>query len=120
MQKKQQLFPELYDFSDVLALETIAEMTDLMLERYSDYESASVYFSKYALLNDALVDVPVPTTIISAKDDPIIPVNDFYDLKLNSLTELIVHRYGGHNGFLETLSGRAWYERKMIQIFNTK
>ena len=115
--KKQTCFPELYDFSDVLRLETIMEMTDLMLERYSDYESASDYFSHYAVLNDALADINVPTTIITAQDDPIIPVDDFYDLKLNSLTELIVHRYGGHNGFLETVSGKAWYERKMLDVF---
>lgn len=118
LEKKQACFPDLYDFSEVLALHTISTMTDLMLKRYSDYESTSVYFSKYAILNDALVDVSIPTTIITAKDDPIIPVEDFYDLKLNSLIELIVHRYGGHNGFLETLSGRTWYEHKMLEIFN--
>ena len=117
LQNKQSCFPDLYDFSEVFALDTISEMTDLMLERYSDYESASVYFNKYAVLNEALVDVPVPLTIVTSKDDPIIPVDDFYDLKLNSQTELIIHRYGGHNGFLEALSGKAWYEQKMLEIF---
>ena len=118
LQKKQACFPDLYDFSDVLTLDTITEMTDLMIERYSDYETASDYFSHYAVLDDALADLNVPTTIITAQDDPIIPVEDFYDLKLNSLTDLILHRYGGHNGFLETLSGRAWYEHKMLEIFD--
>ena len=120
LQKKQLLFPELYDFSDVFKLKSITEMTELMIQRYSEYENASVYFRDYAVLNDALVDVPVPTTIVTSQDDLIIPVEDFYELKLNSLTNLIIHRYGGHNGFLENLSGRAWYERKMIQIFNAK
>ena len=118
LQKKQVCFPDLYDFSDVLALDTIAGMTEMMLARYSDYESAPVYFSHYAVLKDALADVNVPVTIIAAQDDPIIPVEDFYDLKLNSLTDLIVHRYGGHNGFLESLSGRAWYEQKLLEIFD--
>jgi predicted alpha/beta-fold hydrolase len=117
LQKKQAYFPDLYDFSEVLALDTIAAMTDMMLKRYSGYENTSMYFGNYAVLNDTLVDVPVPTMIITAKDDPIIPVDDFYDLKLNSLTDLIVHRYGGHNGFVESLSGRAWYEKKMLEIF---
>ena len=118
LQKKQECFPELYNFSEVLSLDTIAAMTDLMLERYSDYESASDYFTRYAVLNDALVDIDIPTTIVTAQDDPIIPAGDFYDLKLNSLTNLIIHRYGGHNGFVETISGRAWYERKMIEVFS--
>jgi len=99
-------------------LEAVMDMTELMVERYSDYDSASDYFSHYAVLNDALIENNVPTTIITAQDDPIIPVDEFYKLKLNSLTDLIVHRYGGHNGFLETLSGRAWYEKKMLETFN--
>jgi predicted alpha/beta-fold hydrolase len=117
LQKKQVCFPDLYDFSEILLLDSIADMTDVMLDRYSNFESASLYFRSYAVMKNALVDVPVPTTIITAKDDPIIPVDDFYELKLNSLIDLIIHRYGGHNGFLENLSGRAWYEQKMLEIF---
>ena len=120
LQKKQACFPDLYDFSEVLPLDTITAMTDLMLKRFSNYDNASIYFSHYAVLNDTLANVPVPITIISAKDDPIIPVEDFYHLRLNSLTNLIIHRYGGHNGFLETISGRAWYEKKMIEIFDSE
>ena len=115
--KKQACFPDLYDFNEVLSLETITEMTNMMLARYSDYENASQYFSNYTVLRDALIDVNVPTTIITAKDDPIIPAEDFYNLKLNPMTDLIIHRYGGHNGFLETLLGRVWYEKKMLEIF---
>jgi predicted alpha/beta-fold hydrolase len=91
-------------------------MTDVMIERYSDYASSAQYFHSYAVLGDALARLTVPTTIITAQDDPIIPVEDFYDLTLNSLATLIVHRYGGHNGFLETLSGRTWYEKKILEI----
>ncbi len=115
--KKQACFPDLYHLSDVLALETIAEMTEVMLQRYSEYKSSSDYFRHYAVLGDALANLTVPTTIITAEDDPIIPVEDFYDLKLPSLANLIVHRYGGHNGFLETLSGRAWYQKKMMETW---
>ncbi|MGD8406767.1 MAG: alpha/beta fold hydrolase [Anaerolineales bacterium] len=118
LQKKQACFPDLYDFNEVFALDTITAMTDLMLKRYSDYENSAIYFNKYAVLEDALINLPIPTTIITAKDDPIIPVEDFYELKLNSLTNLIIHRYGGHNGFLESLSGETWYEQKMLEIFN--
>ena len=112
--KKQTCFPALYDFSKVLTLETIAEMTDVMIQRYSEYKSSSDYFQHYAVLGDALANLTLPTAIITAQDDPIIPVEDFYDLKLYPTTDLFVHRYGGHNGFLETLSGRAWYEKKML------
>ncbi|MFN8382163.1 MAG: alpha/beta fold hydrolase [Anaerolineales bacterium] len=115
--KKQTYFPALYDFSNVLTLETIAEMTEVMIQRYSEYESSSDYFRHYAVLGDALADLTVPTAIITAQDDPIIPVEDFYNLKLHPTTDLFVHRHGGHNGFLETLSGRAWYEKKILDYW---
>ena len=117
LKKKQACFPDLYDFSDVFALETLMEMTEVMLERYSDYTNASDYFRQYALLNDALTDISVPTTIITAKDDPIIPVDDFYDLKTRTPINLLIQPYGGHNGFVETISGRTWYEKKLLEMF---
>jgi len=113
--KKQAAFPDLYDFSDVLTLETIAEMTEVMIRRYSEYETASEYFRDYAILGDALAELTVPVTIVTSKDDPIIPVADFYDLKLHPSTELVIHPYGGHNGFLETLSGRVWYQKLIME-----
>jgi len=112
--RKQACFPDLYDFGEVLKLDTIGEMTDVMIERYSEYESSSDYFRHYAVLGGALTDLTVPVTIITAQDDPIIPVEDFYGLKRHPSTELVIHRYGGHNGFLENLSGRTWYEKKII------
>ncbi len=114
--KKQTCFPKLYDFREVVKRKTIMEMTDLLIERYSEFESSSDYFQHYAVLGNALENLTVPTTIITAQDDPIIPVEDFYDLKLSSTTDLIIHRYGGHNGFIQTLSGKAWYEKKIIDL----
>jgi len=115
LRKKQTAFPDLYDFREVLTHKTIAEMTEVMIQRYSEYETSSDYFRDYAVMGDALADLTVPGTIVTARDDPIIPVQDFYDLKLHSSTELIIHRHGGHNGFLETLSGRAWYQKKILE-----
>lgn len=117
LQKKQELYPELYDFSDVFSIGTVMAMTDLMVRRYSDYPNANVYFNDYSLKGEALNQVITPTTIITSQDDPIIPVEDFYGLNLNSNTDLIIQEYGGHNGFIETLSGTAWYEKKMLQVF---
>ncbi len=113
MQKKQSLFPDLYPLDDVYQLQTIAEMTALMLQRYSEFDNPSDYFRKYALTGDALANINVSLTIITAQDDPIIPVQDFYNLKLPPVAELIIQPYGGHNGFLESLSGKVWYEKKI-------
>ena len=118
MKIKQQLFPDVYDFSELLSLSTIQAVTDHMLDSFSDYKSASDYFKAYSIVNNAIEDLPVPTTIIAAADDPIIPVEDFYQLKLNHRTQLIIHTYGGHNGFIDGFFLKSWYEQKLADLFD--
>lgn len=115
LRRKQACFPSLYKFEDVLQLATLSEMTEALIRRYSDYATSADYFRGYAVLGDALANVNVPLTILTAQDDPIIPVQDFSNLKLSPSTELSIQCYGGHNGFLEPLAGKAWYERLIAE-----
>ena len=116
---KQGLFPDLYDFSSLFSLNTIQAVTDQMLDQYSEFKSASDYFKNYSILNDAIDDLPVPTTIMTAADDPIIPVDDFQRLKLNHRTRLVIHTFGGHNGFIDGFFLKSWYEQKLADLFDT-
>ena len=118
LEKKQTLFPELYDFAPVMALKTIQAVTDALLERYSEFESAGDYFREYSLLKDAVREISVDTTIISARNDPIIPIEDFYQLELNERTYLSVHDSGGHNGFIDGFFVKSWYENKLADMFD--
>lgn len=118
LHKKQQLFPDRYDFAPVMSLDSIQKVTDWLLEHYSDCESAEAYFSQYALLKDALSDLPVAATLIAAQDDPIIPVDDFFELELNEQTQLSVHAFGGHNGFIDGFFFKSWYEDLLADMFN--
>jgi predicted alpha/beta-fold hydrolase len=118
LRKKQKLFPRLYDFSKVFSLNTIAAVTEVMLQEYSDYGSSKDYFKKYSVVKESIKDISVPTTIITAEDDPIIPVADFYQLQTNDLTNLIIQPYGGHNGFIDGIYLHSWYDQRMIMIFD--
>jgi predicted alpha/beta-fold hydrolase len=118
LHKKQLLFPDLYDFTDIYALGTIQAMTDRLLDKYSDFNSAVEYFQTYSILKDAVHNLPVDTTIISAGDDPIIPVEDFYQLELNENTRLVITACGGHNGFIDGFFLESWYERKLADMFD--
>jgi uncharacterized protein len=114
---KQALYPGQYDFSGLLAIDNIREMTERLLARYSPYDSAKAYFEKYTLTDGHLRDITLPTTIITAADDPIIPVEDFYGLRTSDATRLIIHPFGGHNGFLESWRLNGWYERFLAGTF---
>lgn len=118
LKKKQALFPEIYDFADVMGVKTIQGLTDALLEKYSDFPTAQAYFDAYALMGAAVADIHTPTTIVTAEDDPIIPINDFYDLELNDHIRLLIHPYGGHNGFITGFNLQSWYETMIIRLFD--
>lgn len=117
LRRKQHLYPEQYDFSDVLSLNTIRGMTDRLLDRYSDYPDTRTYFRSYGIYGPDLDRIQIPTTIITAADDPVIPVEDFRTLETAPGTDLIIHARGGHNGFVDSLLGPAWYDRFMLGLF---
>ncbi|MEW6079248.1 MAG: alpha/beta fold hydrolase [Thermodesulfobacteriota bacterium] len=118
LRKKQELFPDKYDFGAILRSKTVMETTDVFLKQLSDYPGVPEYFKGYTLTGDTLKAIGVPTTIITAGDDPIIPVEDFYECGLNDMTRLIVQPYGGHNGFIERFPSPCWYEQKLIDLFS--
>jgi len=115
---KQRLFPDLYDFSDILRLQTLRAITDALLERYSHYPSTRAYFHAYTLTGDALQSIAIPTALLTAQDDPIIPVRDYLELRANELTRVLVEPHGGHNGFLDGPRLRSRYETWLADMFD--
>ncbi len=114
--KKQRLFPEIYDFGDIVNLPTIREMTEKLLQRYSKYPDAAAYFKGYTLGGDDFENLSIPTTIVTAADDPIIPVDDFYRLPPARNLRLLIHSFGGHNGFIRNWRGGTWYEKYLVNV----
>ncbi len=98
---KEELFPQLYEFAPLAKIARLQEMTEWLVRRYSDYCDAADYFSRYAVLGDALAGLTVPTTIVTAADDPVIEVDDFETLTPSPLLDLRIERFGGHVGFVD-------------------
>jgi predicted alpha/beta-fold hydrolase len=61
--------------------------------------------------------VPVPTLILTARDDPFIAVEPFENLRVPSHVEVRIVRGGGHLGFLgwDGAGGVRWAERRIVQ-----
>ena len=118
LRRKQTLFPQHYHFDGLLESNGLRQMTAALLARYSHYQDPTAYFADYTLTGNALCDIAIPTTILTAVDDPIIPVADFRDLELSGTTERIILDHGGHNGFLKGLFNGCWYEAGMVDRFN--
>lgn len=114
---KQSLYPDRYDFNGLMNLDSIREMTERLVVRYSPYACAREYFREYTITDGGLRNIRTPTTIITAEDDPIIPVEDFYGLHTSDATRLMIQPHGGHNGFIEGWRLNGWYEQVMADAF---
>ena len=112
--KKQTLYPDRYNFSDILEMKTLREMTARLLERHTHYTSTHEYFHAYSIQPDLTPQITLPLTILTAADDPIIPIQGFRQLQQGASTRVIIHEHGGHNGFMDSLFRPTWYDRYLL------
>jgi predicted alpha/beta-fold hydrolase len=113
---KQRLFPELYDFSEVLEQSSLRTMTELLIEAYSEFPSVDDYLNGYAIVGDALARLEVPSYALLALDDPIIPAHDVAHLARNRHLEVLAIPRGGHCGFMDAFHRESWADRKVASL----
>ena len=98
---KQRAFPELYGEESWHAIRSLRARTHYLATRHAGYASADAYFEGYSVARGRLARLSVPATLLTAADDPIVPVDDFHALPDNPGLERIITRYGGHCSFLK-------------------
>ncbi|MBN8886877.1 MAG: alpha/beta fold hydrolase [Rudaea sp.] len=110
LQRKRSLFPQVDWFTREELRSSMRELTRSMVVRHTDFGTLENYLDGYALTGAALAALDVPATILTAEDDPIIPVADFRALTLAAQTELVIVPHGGHCGFIRDASLHSWAE----------
>lgn len=95
---KERLFPDTYHFAPVARIGSVWEMTNWLVQRYTDYGDAASYFARYRFNGEPPV---VPTTIIASADDPVIPVESIRNLARSPQLTVHLSDYGGHVGFVD-------------------
>jgi len=117
---KQKYYPELYTFDELQNYSTVRGMTEQVIARYGarlgDFRTADEYFAAYAVAPKTLDKLTVPTTIITAKDDPIIPAADFQDLPTNPLLSFQLHPTGGHVGYVSLFPTAHYLPELVLQL----
>jgi predicted alpha/beta-fold hydrolase len=110
LKRKQALFPQSELFSAAELNGNMRELTRRMVQRHTDFGTLENYLDGYSIAGATLVTLPIPATILTAEDDPVIPVAEFRALTLAPQTELTIAAHGGHCGFIRDLSLRSWAE----------
>ncbi len=111
LRRKRANFPQHYDFDDRILKLQMRELTCWMVERHTDFDSIDDYFDGYAIAGDRLSALQMPADLLTAEDDPVIPVGDFRALRLGAQTRVEIARQGGHCGFVENLRLDGFAER---------
>ena len=114
LNRKAQLFPHLYDFGDLRRFPTLTETTDFFVRQYTPFETLEDYLNGYAIVDNALAGLSVPSRVIAARDDPVIPAMDLARLAQCGDLKLIVTENGGHCGFLSGAKLHSWVDEEVL------
>jgi uncharacterized protein len=113
---KRQAWPDLYDLDELLEERNLTTMTERLVLRYSGYPDLMSYLGGYAIVGRALGTLAVPSRIIAALDDPIIPAADLARLAVTPALTITTAVRGGHCGFLDSFVRESWADRQVAAI----
>jgi uncharacterized protein len=102
MERKLKLYPSLGEMEKIARVRTIYEFDDIVTAPHFGFGTADNYY-RLASSAPLLGSIRVPTLMVQAKDDPMIPFEPFLTsgIEDNPHLLLIATRYGGHTGFLQ-------------------
>ncbi|ANB16078.1 YheT family hydrolase [Dokdonella koreensis] len=110
LRRKQAAFPDTALFGEGELRCGLRDLTRLLVLRHTPFASLEDYLAGYSVAGPTLAGLALPATILTAADDPVIPIADFYGLVLPPHAELDIARYGGHCAFIGDFSLRSWTE----------
>ena len=101
MVRKEQYWPGLFDLSRLKAIKTVREFDNVFTAPHFGFNDAEDYYYKCSAMR--IIDrIAVPALVVTAEDDPFVPVEPFRSpvLAANPHIDLHISRHGGHCGFI--------------------
>jgi uncharacterized protein len=120
IRRKAKLFPGKFDLNRLAGVRTVRDFDQAITAAYCGFEGAADYYARSSALR-VLGAIRVPTLILTAQDDPVVPFTSFSDPALvnNPNITLIAPSRGGHCAFIEKNGNpeRFWGEAKLFEYF---
>ncbi len=102
-----------------LRMQRLIDITARFAEEQTEYGALEPYLAAYTLAPEQIVGAASPLAIITAADDPVIPLGDFRGLDVRgALQAFEVTAHGGHCGFIENLDLESWAERRVLSLLD--
>ena len=121
MRRKHACFPGRFDLSRLGRIRTVRQFDAEYTAPFFSFTSAEDYYHRAAALR-VVEHIRIPALVITAEDDPFVPVRAFRDPKLteNPNITLMVTERGGHCGFLGERDGADddgyWAESRIVEF----
>lgn len=111
IRRKSRISPDLYREDGLEGVKTIWEFDDRFTAPLFGFGTAANYYATQSAIN-FLPGIRIPTLIITAKDDPIVPFEIYDDpiFRNNPALTLVAPEHGGHLGFLSRRKPRFWLD----------
>jgi uncharacterized protein len=121
IRRKARLYPERYSTAPLADVRSVRQFDDAYTAPMSGYRDAADYYYRASAKRVAHL-IRVPTLVITADDDPFVPVDPFRVPALtgNTAVRLVVTPHGGHCGFVTRQSNGGddgyWAERAVVEF----
>lgn len=121
MRRAAALYPERYDTRRLSLVRTIRDFDSHYTAPHAGFRDADDYYARSSALQ-FVPSIRVPTLVIHAEDDPLVPFESFRDpaLGANPCVVFLAPRHGGHVGFLADGAGagedRFWAENRVVEF----
>ena len=120
LRRKAALLPGKWDITGLDRINRISEFDDRYTAPDGGYRSGADYYDRSGARH-VLGSITVPTTIITAQDDPFIPFSMFSHpaITTNPHIQLVAPSHGGHCGFFQQRQShedRYWVENRVVGI----
>jgi hypothetical protein len=116
IRRRAQTLPGFYDLAALERCRTVYEFDDKITAKAFGFGSADTYYATQSSIN-FMDGIRVPTLLVQAKDDPLIPFESFNHpaIHSNPHIRLLAVEHGGHLGFLSRRAPRFWVDRVVLQ-----
>ncbi|HYP15465.1 MAG TPA: alpha/beta fold hydrolase [Bryobacteraceae bacterium] len=107
--------PGVYDLQALEQARSVYEFDDKITAPFFGFGTAANYYATQSS-NQFLDQIRVPTLLVQAKDDPLIPFESFDHpaIRSNANIRLLAVEHGGHLGFLSSRTPRFWVDRVIL------
>ena len=120
---KVTLFPERYKLDGIDRIRTISDFDNSITAPNFGYSDAQDYYLRASAIL-VVAEIRVPTLVLTAQDDPLIPFESFQKPELtgNPHITLVAPEFGGHCGFVSRHDGdeRFWAEARIMEFCGSR